>query len=705
MVSEPSTPLNHSRVPLLAVACLVAGLLAACGGSGSGDKGPALSGVVVPAVSGLTMAEFDHRGLELQRSSPTDESGRFQFSRARGGVRVESIDGGTGKLRVRSAQLSAGDAYVTVTPLTTLVDQFAANGMGGQTAESRVLAAVNTSCAPAIGSASYRVADLTSTAVPSATAVSTTPSGSTGPTAHEVEVLMQALGAYIDALANLGFDPQYGRDWWPGKVEQHREVLAEMCATAAIVWSGELELAVRALAGDSPVESSSPINLPSFGTLRDRVLTDVTAVLGKKIALREYPELGTKDLLGTAWAGSAPDLAASLIKANMADLLSAPPAGLRLAATNTSLSATGLTTSVNRAGDKEQSLDGVIASAGGVLRVVNTAAEARSVRLAINGTRLGGLSSLLLDMLNVPVRQVNEPLYRRAWRYLSLKHRHDNVITGGRVIHEPLLYLRSVGAGLCDDVASALHFLWKSMGYQTRVIGLEGHVVPEVLVDGRWELYDPDLKHYFVLQNGQVANYHDIERDPGLLIRGARFATPSAAGFDPSLLMSIYASTADNREEGWFEEASSETLAPDLIVPPGAHLELTRGDRIQLPGAYVAEQVPFGAVRLWLPPGYSGTLEVGLMLADVVGEGRISSALGSQMTVTGAGISTTMHAWFISNPDNPIGSITVHEVGPGGMTLVMSVNQQLFDSSGDFRFRVYGAELGGLRLVNPGAAI
>jgi len=65
--------------------------------------------------------------------------------------------------------------------------------------------------------------------------------------------------------------------------------------------------------------------------------------------------------------------------------------------------------------------------------------------------------------------------------------------------------------GLCSQQAIALHGLFDLFGIQSRVRGLDGHVVCAVLVDGKWIVYDPDF--------GVVVpiDLDEIEADPSLV--------------------------------------------------------------------------------------------------------------------------------------------------------------------------------------------
>ena len=68
------------------------------------------------------------------------------------------------------------------------------------------------------------------------------------------------------------------------------------------------------------------------------------------------------------------------------------------------------------------------------------------------------------------------------------------------------------GVGLCSQQAMALHGLLKMFGLQSRVLGLDGHVICIVLVDYRWIVADPD---YGVVVPIAI---EELEKDPMLAV-------------------------------------------------------------------------------------------------------------------------------------------------------------------------------------------
>ncbi|MGE3600168.1 MAG: hypothetical protein AB7N70_31965 [Dehalococcoidia bacterium] len=88
----------------------------------------------------------------------------------------------------------------------------------------------------------------------------------------------------------------------------------------------------------------------------------------------------------------------------------------------------------------------------------------------------------------------------------------------------------------------------RAAGYEARVWGLSGHVVPEILVDGRWQMFDPDLAVYYKDESGAVAGVEDIVSRPDLITQpqspifaGSNYVFPYS-----TTVRDIYATTADN---------------------------------------------------------------------------------------------------------------------------------------------------------------
>jgi len=103
-------------------------------------------------------------------------------------------------------------------------------------------------------------------------------------------------------------------------------------------------------------------------------------------------------------------------------------------------------------------------------------------------------------------------------------------------------------------------------------------------------------------------------------------------------------------------------------------------------------------VRLWYPPGYSGTVELPLILVDMAGDGR-ARLLGDSLELTPAGLASTVLAYYQSSPDAGIARVELEQVGPGGLTLTIVVNPMLMRGDAPFSAKVIGPELSGISVT------
>jgi hypothetical protein len=123
-------------------------------------------------------------------------------------------------------------------------------------------------------------------------------------------------------------------------------------------------------------------------------------------------------------------------------------------------------------------------------------------------------------------------LIRSIWLNTAFKVMHNSPFTEKRWQHNPILFLNSVGNGLCDDVASVNEALWRYANFPARTWYLDGHVVSEVYHGGKWKMFDADMGFYCEV-NDTILSVTEIgERDGILLDKKFR---RSAMEFDPQL--------------------------------------------------------------------------------------------------------------------------------------------------------------------------
>ncbi|MFT3913791.1 MAG: Ig-like domain-containing protein [Anaeromyxobacteraceae bacterium] len=256
------------------------------------------------------------------------------------------------------------------------------------------------------------------------------------------------------------------------------------------------------------------------------------------------------------------------------------------------------------------------------IRIENQGASAVAFTLDQNGARLAtSVEELLAEVRAQPDEVPQEPFERKLWRYLRDASYHGDPLTVDYWAHDPVAWLGGVGFGYCDDVAAVYTTLAIAAGLEARAWELEGHVVPEVHVSGRWEMYDPDLAVYYRTRDGAVAGVEDLEADPSLV------TTPTAPlRQDPwvygETVAAIYASASDNHViSGIFFEPPRPR--PPLKLPAGAAITYP-GVWTEAPKGYAG--VPtlyFAELRLDLPDGFVGVIDLPFALRAVSGKANV----------------------------------------------------------------------------------
>jgi hypothetical protein len=149
---------------------------------------------------------------------------------------------------------------------------------------------------------------------------------------------------------------------------------------------------------------------------------------------------------------------------------------------------------------------------------------------------------------------------------------HNVPLNADRWLNDPWAVVNSLGWGLCNHVSAAYVRIARAAGYEARIWGLTGHVVPEIKVDNDWQMFDPDLAVYYFDRNQKLAGVTQLTEDPGLIAApvNAVFAASDYNWPYSSAVAEIYGSTDDNYiADDVFIPESPARYQP-LVLPPGA---------------------------------------------------------------------------------------------------------------------------------------
>lgn len=323
----------------------------------------------------------------------------------------------------------------------------------------------------------------------------------------------------------------------------------------------------------------------------------------------------------------------------------------------------------------------------------NPGGSAQDFELTHNGRHAFTSLDQILDVIRAQPDEVpGEPFERKLWRYLRDNTYHHAPVSGAGWMDGTWPTLASFGWGFCSNVTSAFIQLAEAAGYEARAWSLGGHVMPEIRIGDRWQVYDPDVAVYYFRRDGEIASVEDLAADSTLI------SDPTTPLFQPGgyayayvydpLLARIYETTEDNRLAPWYP--SDEPFH-------GSRITLPAGSRLIYPGRWTASPTgydgarpypveAFRQARLEIPAGTTGALEIPWVLWDVQGSGTVR-VRGEVHAVGSAELSNGLAS--------ASASVTELEIvdNPGGMALVMMINPLWYDMQGTNEVIVTGKDV------------
>jgi len=254
--------------------------------------------------------------------------------------------------------------------------------------------------------------------------------------------------------------------------------------------------------------------------------------------------------------------------------------------------------------------------------IVNTSEVDVELALRQNGSALVTSADQLVDeALALPDAPAETGLAGKLWRFVRDETYHGDPLVAAVWQHDPVLMMNSIGFGFCDDAAAVYAAIARAGGEEARAWFLEGHIVPEIRVNSRWSLYDPDLGVYYEDSDGTVAGVEEVAADPTLITLPRRRVSPAELPYS-DFVAELYA-TQDNNFviPEWFYAPPRERN--EVRLPGGARLEYP-GIWADLPVGYWGSLITATAqMKLDLPPGFAGAVDLPLVLWDVQGTGRV----------------------------------------------------------------------------------
>jgi len=177
--------------------------------------------------------------------------------------------------------------------------------------------------------------------------------------------------------------------------------------------------------------------------------------------------------------------------------------------------------------------------------------------------------------------------------------------------------------------AGTLGNIWKSLGYKVRVWHLEGHVVPEISVDGRWEMYDADMDVFYLNKDNKICGYEELVKEKSLITNPFKRFEPSGIPYEDSSRYSattanLYSTISNNFLFNWKVDNKDLNLKFEIVLPPKASFSFPAKYESNLFSSNNEEIKDFSDARLVVPPKWKGQIDIPLVIHRIRGKGEVA---------------------------------------------------------------------------------
>lgn len=253
--------------------------------------------------------------------------------------------------------------------------------------------------------------------------------------------------------------------------------------------------------------------------------------------------------------------------------------------------------------------------------------------------------SLLVEYVNnLEVPEALNRDYRKAWFFMVHYTWAARVPLAKRnQMNDGLAFINSLGWGFCGVKSQMLAWIWGKMGYESRVWDLNGHIVPELFVDGHWEVWDPTY-HVFYPGNGGIplgvdslAAFPEMIYQPNDPLGLEKNFWMKMMGYTRNLA-EMYSTTSDNtllEKEIFLPEGSQSQV---FALPPQSKMIVPVYSGIPLWSDFHGEPkrlYDYAECAVYIDSGFTGTVQLPLVLHAISSTGASVVLAGKPIVFNG----------------------------------------------------------------------
>jgi len=262
-----------------------------------------------------------------------------------------------------------------------------------------------------------------------------------------------------------------------------------------------------------------------------------------------------------------------------------------------------------------------------IIRLTNNGSGTAVFKMKINNNLFYNNDDIINAVISMKPEFSDEPIERKAWRFVCDNIYYDESLTNQNWHYLPYVLVNSLGFGLCNDKAMVLSYIWHELGFGSRLCGLEGHVVAEVYINNKWEMYDPGKKVYYLNKKSKIANVKELSDNPCLITNPVSPVNEEKSFRARALAYTkytskLYSSKKNNRIFNCnFKNIDSYNL--EFKIPANATFEFPAVYEKTLISPRHRKIRNFANAKLTLPLKWKGSIEIPLVIHSIKGKGKV----------------------------------------------------------------------------------
>jgi len=211
----------------------------------------------------------------------------------------------------------------------------------------------------------------------------------------------------------------------------------------------------------------------------------------------------------------------------------------------------------------------------------------------------------------------------KTWSYLIKVISHSEPITTDEKLLSPLFYLNGFGSGFCDQQAVTFAGIMNLKGFKSRVCRLGGHYVAEVYYQGTWQMYDVDLKVFYLNKLGKISSVEELEKAPQLITQPYFKNTTAAKNSYAYEISEIYQTKENNMSHELKTCKNLNQTSSHFNIPPHSSLKYFNNQWVTLSSISDGKIDSVRYLTIEIEPGYNGNINFMLPVYKVIGNAVI----------------------------------------------------------------------------------